>query len=97
MSTSTLNPKAQKVNFDSRMMWVELKDGRQIGVPLTFFPRLKKASLAQRKKYKISGGGLGLHWDALDEDISVAGLLAGKVDQTNRNLKRRRSQIRKAA
>jgi hypothetical protein len=62
-------------------MWVELTDGRQLGVPLTYFPRLLKSTPAQRKKYVISGGGIGLHWDALDEDISVRGLLLGRGDR----------------
>jgi len=77
-----LKPLAKKVRFDVDNMWVELTDGRQIGVPLAYFPRLKIATLAQRKRYSISGGGIGLHWDALDEDISVPALLNGRVDQT---------------
>ena len=64
------------------MMWVSLADGRQLGVPLAFFPRLLRATPEQRVAYVISGGGAGLHWDALDEDISVSGLLAGKGDMT---------------
>lgn len=82
MSILALEPLAEKVTFDLNNMWVELKDGRKIGVPLAYFPRLKKASPSQRKKYSISGGGIGLHWDHLDEDISVAALLLGQVDRT---------------
>jgi len=63
-------------------MWVQLADGRVIGVPLAWFPRLLRASPEQRLRFEISGGGQGLHWDALDEDISVAGLLAGRGDIT---------------
>jgi len=63
-------------------MWVQLADGRIIGVPLAWFPRLLHASPEQRLRYEISGGGQGLHWDELDEDISVAGLLAGRGDVT---------------
>jgi hypothetical protein len=61
-------------------MWVELSDGRTIGVPLAWFPRLLRGTAKQRKQVRISGRGL--HWDALDEDISIAGLLAGLGDQS---------------
>jgi len=81
MSTLNLEPLAARVTFDADNMWVELKDGREIGVPLAYFPRLSKASATQRKKYTISGGGRGIHWDQLDEDISVPALLAGRVDR----------------
>lgn len=73
---------AKSVAFDDSMMWVSLADGRQLGVPLAFFPRLLHAAPEQRAAYVISGGGAGLHWDALDEDISVSGLLAGKGDMS---------------
>ncbi len=84
MNILELKPLAKKVTFDVDNMWVELTDGRQIGVPLAYFPRLKMASLAERKRYSISGGGIGLHWDNLDEDISVPALLNGQVDRTVR-------------
>ena len=64
------------------MMWVDLVDGRKLGVPLAYFPRILNAAPEQRERYEISGGGSGLHWDELDEDISVAGLLAGVSDMT---------------
>ncbi len=63
-------------------MWVELTDGRTIGVPLAWYPRLLKAKPAQREKARISRKGL--HWEALDEDISVDGLLAGRRDMTRK-------------
>lgn len=75
-------PRASSVVFDKQNMWVELADGRVLGVPLAYFPRLLKASDRQRKKYILSGGGIGIHWEHLDEDISVAGLLLGLGDQT---------------
>ena len=62
-------------------MWVELLDGRKLGVPLAYFPRLSCASLSKRRKFIISGGGIGIHWDELDEDISVRGLLLGIGDR----------------
>ena len=85
MNILALEPLAKKVTFGADDMWVELTDGRKIGVPLAYFPRLKNASALQRKKYSISGGGVGLHWDALDEDISVPALLHGQVDRTTRS------------
>jgi hypothetical protein len=90
MNTSNLDALAKAVTFDSDNFWVELVDGRQLGVPLAYFPRLARASSAQRKKYIISGGGIGLHWDELDEDISVPALLVGRVDQTTQATKRKK-------
>lgn len=77
-----MNTLAKSLRFDDSMMWVSLVDGRQLGVPLAYFPRLLKATPEQRGKFVLSGGGVGIHWDELDEDISVAGLLAGKGDLT---------------
>jgi len=73
--------KAETVRFDTDSLWVELSDGRTLGVPLAWFPRLLHASPAQRQAVRISPRGL--HWDALDEDISIAGLLAGLGDQAH--------------
>ncbi|WP_157015385.1 DUF2442 domain-containing protein [Mesorhizobium xinjiangense] len=72
---------AAEVRFDDHTMWVDLSDGRTIGVPLAWFPRLLHATKAEREDVEISP--MGLHWDALDEDISIAGLLAGRGDQTH--------------
>ena len=76
----TISPMA--VRFDEHTMWVDLTDGRTIGVPLAWFPRLFKATAEQRERVEFSR--LGLHWEALDEDISVAGLLAGHGDLTRK-------------
>ena len=81
MNTLVAEPQAVKVHFDDDFMWVDLADGRQLGVPLAYFPRLLKANLAQREQCTISGGGIGLHWNELDEDISVAALLLGVGDR----------------
>lgn len=67
---------ATEVRFDADMMWVGLSDGRKLGVPLAWFPRLMQADPAARETVEISA--FGLHWAALDEDISVVGLLEGK-------------------
>ena len=61
-------------------MWVELEDGRTLGIPLVWFPRLLYGSVKQREDFFLSPDGI--HWDELDEDISVAGLLAGRSDMT---------------
>jgi hypothetical protein len=73
---------AVSVRFDDDSMWVALSDGRTLGVPLAWFPRLLSASPEQRRACRISRRGL--HWEALDENISVTGLLAGRSDQTRR-------------
>lgn len=75
-------PLAKAIRFDADAMWVELADGRTLGVPLSYFPRLHRATTEQREKYIISGGGVGIHWENLDEDISVKGLLLGVRDRT---------------
>ena len=84
MNSSEKPPEATRVWFDSDNLWVELVDGRQLAVPLAYFPRLLHGSPQQREQFVISGGGTGLHWEDLDEDISVAGLLAGVGDRTSR-------------
>jgi hypothetical protein len=75
--------RAKSVHFDDDNMWVELEDGRTVGVPLAWFPRLLRATPEQREQARISSRGL--HWGALDEDISIAGLLAGLGDQSSAN------------
>lgn len=84
MSTSVSEALAREVRFDEDTMWVDFADGRTLGVPLAYFPRLLSASPAERTKYVISGGGTGLHWDDLDEDISVPALLVGVGDRTRK-------------
>ena len=74
----SLSPTA--VRFDEYTMWVDLSDGRTLGVPLAWFPRLLGATPAQRERVEFSR--TGLHWDDIDEDISVAGLMAGRADMT---------------
>lgn len=71
---------ATAVRFDEHTMWVDLTDGRTLGVPLAWFPRLLRASPDARRSVEISR--TGLHWEELDEDISISGLLAGRGDMT---------------
>jgi hypothetical protein len=75
-------PDAERVWFDDERMFVSLSDGRQLGIPLIWFPRLLHATEAQRAAVWISPGGL--HWEEIDEDISVAGLIAGRGDMTRK-------------
>jgi Protein of unknown function (DUF2442) len=74
---------AKRVKFDTDCMWVDLTDGRTIGVPLAWFPRLLRGNSKQRKQVRISRRGL--HWEALNEDISVSSLLVGLRDQSLSN------------
>jgi hypothetical protein len=85
MISSVSEAKAQKIWFDEDNLWLSLYDGRTLSVPLAYFPRLRKASKEQLQKFEISGGGIGLHWDDIDEDISVSGLLLGNGDLTQHN------------
>ncbi|MBI1237758.1 MAG: DUF2442 domain-containing protein [Alphaproteobacteria bacterium] len=73
---------AKALRFDDGTMWVDLSDGRTIGVPIAWFPRLLKATPEQRANHRFIGGGSGVHFPELDEDISVDGLLAGRGDQS---------------
>lgn len=84
MSTLLTKAAAKRVWFDDLNLWIELVDGRQLAVPLAYFPRLLNATPPQREQFEMSGGGTGIHWDALDEDISVEGLLLGIGDRTRR-------------
>ena len=65
------------VRINSDPLTVSLRDGRIISVPLAWYPRLLKASPKQRKNWEIAGGGYGIHWPDVDEDLSTEGLLRG--------------------
>lgn len=71
-------PGACSVNCTDQALIVFLADGRNISVPIVWFPRLAKADARQRADYQILGDGEGIHWPQIDEDISVLGLIAGK-------------------
>ena len=77
MSTSVESARALAVNVScsSHSLSVVLADGRTVSVPLAWFPRLVEATPKQRAEWKLIGGGIGIHWEAIDEDISVASLL----------------------
>ncbi|MGD2182754.1 DUF2442 domain-containing protein [Lusitaniella coriacea LEGE 07167] len=67
----------KNVNFTEDTISVDLMDGRVIAVPLTWYPRLFNATPEQRKQWEICGGGYGIHWEEIDEDISTEGMLRG--------------------
>ena len=71
-------PDAVGVEVNDDTLTVELSDGRSISVPLAWYPRLLHARPKERRRWRLIGGGQGIHWDDLDEDISVEGLLAGR-------------------
>lgn len=71
-------PKAEDVKITDDTLSVDLSDGRTISVPIEWFPRLVHATLEERNNWRLIGKGHGIHWEDIDEDISVKGLLAGK-------------------
>ena len=79
MSISTLNPgeRVADVSFTEDLLCVSLRDGRKINVPLFWYPRLLNATSAQRNEWELAGGGYGIHWPDIDEDLSTEGLLRG--------------------
>lgn len=77
-----MNISPKKVTFDDNSMWVTLADGRTLGVPLAWFPRLMNAPKIELEKFELSTRGM--HWDSLNEDISIDGLLAGQGDITHK-------------
>jgi hypothetical protein len=81
MHTSTVEiqvPDAESVTVTEDTLSVDLSDGRTISVPLAWFPRLLHASQEERINWRLIGKGQGVHWEDIDEDISVEGLLAGR-------------------
>jgi hypothetical protein len=76
-STITADERVLDVGFTDDALSVSLRDGRVISVPLVWYPRLLNATPAQRKNWKIAGGGYGIHWPDIDEDLSTEGLLRG--------------------
>lgn len=75
MNATTLNIKIKEVFFKEERIFFSLEDGREIGVPLKWYPRLANASKEELLNYSISPGGYGVHWEELDEDLSAYGIL----------------------
>nr|WP_298410258.1 DUF2442 domain-containing protein [uncultured Halomonas sp.] len=70
--------RVMSVSVDADRLTVELMDGRTIGVPLAWYPRLANATPAQRSHWELAGAGYGIHWPDIDEDLSTEGLLQGR-------------------
>ena len=75
--TDAADTRVKSVSIDADRLTIELMDGRAISAPLAWYPRLSRASPEQRARWKIAGGGYGLNWPDLDEDLSTEGLLRG--------------------
>ncbi len=81
MSSSTVEPRealATRVEVSEDTLSMDLADGRTIAAPLAWYPRLAHATAAERGSWRLIGGGRGVHWPEIDEDVSVANLLAGQ-------------------
>lgn len=77
MNTLGIDERVSNVEIADQKLKVDLQDGRTIIVPLHWYPRLLTATEAQRSNWRICGGGYGIHWPELDEDLSTEGLLRG--------------------
>ncbi len=92
MSFSTTEvsvPVAERVDVSEDTLTADLSDGRTISVPLAWYPRLVHAMPQERRNWRLIGGGAGIHWPDLDEDLSVEGLLAGRASgESQRSFKR---------
>lgn len=84
MSTLVYEGRAVKVWFDDDNIWLGLEDGRQVSAPLAFYPRLLNATKEQRENYEFIGPGIGIHWEDLDEDLSIEGIVLGRKDRTSK-------------
>jgi hypothetical protein len=88
-TTETFIARAETVTTSDDALTVELSDGRTISVPLAWYPRVLHGTPEERSNWRLIGGGVGIHWPALDEDISVENLLAGRASgESQRSLKR---------
>ena len=82
-------PTAASINIDDETLFVDLSDGRTISVPLAWYPRLASGTQEERNTWRMIGGGRGIHWPELDEDVSVDDLLAGRPSgESQTSLKR---------
>jgi hypothetical protein len=95
-ASETTLPLATSVTASDDALSVELSDGRSISVPLAWFPRLLHATTAERENWRLIARGEGVHWPDLDEDISVASLLAGRPSEESPKSLQRWLDARKA-
>ena len=98
MSTSALaaDERVADVEITKERLTVTLRDDRKISVPLAWYPRLLRATPKQRKNWQIAGGGYGLHWPDIDEDLNTEGLLRGAPSPEVTRSKAARSRVRQA-
>jgi hypothetical protein len=88
-TTETSVVRAETVTIGGDAITAELSDGRSISAPLAWYPRLLHGTPEERSNWRLIGGGVGVHWPELDEDISVGNLLAGKASgESQESLKR---------
>ncbi len=97
VSTELSAPQAQSVTVGEDTLTAELADGRTIAVPLDWYPRLVHASAEERANWRFIGAGEGIHWADLDEDISIAALLAGRPSAEGQESLGRWLEAREAA
>ena len=83
ISAKITDERVLDVRFDAHSLIVDLMDGRTISAPLAWYPRLANASVEQRAHWEKCGGGFGLHWPDVDEDLSTEGLLRGAPAAAN--------------
>ena len=77
ISATRADERVKDVRFTKELITVDLMDGRTIAVPLVWYPRLLNATPQHRLQWEICGGGYGIHWEELDEDLSTEGMLRG--------------------
>ncbi|HAG85262.1 MAG TPA: DUF2442 domain-containing protein [Cyanobacteria bacterium UBA12227] len=77
ISAIRVDERVKNVYFSEERISVDLMDGRTISVPLNWYPRLFNATPEQREKWEVCGGGYGIHWEEIDEDLSTEGMLRG--------------------
>jgi len=77
MSTLIKNKNLKAINvwFSKDMIYIKLEDGRELGIPLDWYPKLRDASKKELENWRFIGKGIGIHWESLDEDLSIRGLL----------------------
>ena len=100
MIVSTIDvsvPDAEAVTVSEDTLTAELSDGRTISVPVAWYPRLLHGTVAERINWRLIGGGQGIHWPDLDEDISVESLLAGRASRESQRSLKRWLESRRAA
>lgn len=87
LATSEKEPLAVEVEFTNDMICLVLADGREVRTPLEFYPRLARATKKQLKNFRLIGGGTGIHWEDLDEDLSVESIVSGRRARPSKSAK----------